>query len=337
MSPKNKKIATSITMILLVCVAVLFRTTEVEVNFSQAQATNPSQSISGKKVIEVSPGIKKENAFDKNNSTAKRVAGKSQLTEQPALSHDAREVICKFNQINSSVPHRGNVQIFAAPMTPFFNNKDSNIVWIKSDECPDDLYSIVHFSDSGDVKLEIDCRDNRVEDIAAFSGEQGNIIERKSSGPNWNIAISGNGYFTFQCPNDEIMLSRDGRLKKTEAGFLKNTNGCVLLNESGLPWSAELLEDNGSCNIYRDCIGFLDPSFDEIYGLKYLNSYSFIAIKSIFPKDSITKKGPEILRPKIFHNSVEDLWSPHRGRTTVSWINHPIINLEEVDCEDNEL
>lgn len=268
-------------------------------------------------------------------ATSPRQAIEDVLPKNPelevTLTADQVALMCSLKSLRSTVPLKGNVQVFASRMTPFFGNENTNVAWIKSPDCPDGKYSILHFSEEGEISKEIDCRKTDFTELSVMSGEQGNVDEVLSNDTEFNMAISGNGYFVLQCPDSHILLTRDGRFSRADSGHLKNSEGCTLVNSKGSPFDSSGLSTTG-CNSKEECVGTLDPAFDEVAGLEYESSYSFKANSAIFPDESVTKIGPKILRPTFFLNALENIRSSERGVTSVSWSNHPFVELESLSC-----
>ncbi len=111
-----------------------------------------------------------------------------------------------------------------------------------------------------------------------------------------------------------------------------NSDGCTLLSQNGNSFHDFDINHSG-CNSNGDCVATIDPAFDEVYGLEYLNNYSFSAEDVGLLTESITKKGDKILRPSFFVNALEDVHNPERGLTSVSWSNHPHLNLNDIECQ----
>ncbi|MBX3032975.1 MAG: hypothetical protein KF865_03555 [Bdellovibrionaceae bacterium] len=249
-----------------------------------------------------------------------------------ALERSQWDLICQFKELSTGIPRRGFVQIFAASRTPFYGSEGEHVVWVRSPDCPQDMYSIVYFRDDGSVTMEVDCRRTNWTELARFSGEQGNIERSPAVDGDLNVAVSGNGYFVLQCANDGMVLTRDGRFRRSKTDHLVNENDCMLVDSNGLPWiTRENIDDRG-CTQSGICLGVLDPAFDEVRDLQYLNSYSFFSSQAISPTMSVTKKGPSVLKPKIFTDAFEKLHDPGRGPTGISWNNHPTLDLDEIDC-----
>jgi len=284
---------------------------KVEVDVSTAGASQkPKLSAKTK------PKKSKRKIAEVSESDASPTAAK------PNLTQEQEDILCKFKNLRTNVPHRGELQVFAIKMT-LKSPSDMNIVWIKSSECPEDYYSIVHFSDKGQTSLEISCTQTTPTEIARFSGEQGEIDEVSSSGNAVNLAISGNGYFTLRCPNGSLYLTREGKFFKNKVGNLINAESCTLLNEEGAKFESFYDMDSKGCSDDGQCIGTLDPTFDDIAGLQYINSYSFSATSAWPTKSPAT----------FFSNALERLNEQGRGLTSVNWENHPRVDLSELDCE----
>jgi len=326
MKHRNRILVLFVTL----AVAILFFQKKIEVVVSAAKA---SPDIGASKLLQKSETIpiigSSSKKFDKTEPH--KII---RTTESPpkALEPEKKDLICKLKSARTNIPMQGNIQIFVARMTPFFGNDADNVAWVKSDSCPSGTYSIIHFSDDGRVSQEIDCRSTSLTEIATMSGEQGNIDDVPPKKGETNLAISGNGYFVLSCPSGDLILTRDGKFRQGPEGNLVNQDGCNLLNQNGSSFHNFDINSSG-CNLNGDCVATIDPSFDEVYGLEYLNNYSFYAEDVGQLAESITKKGEKILRPSFFVNALEDVHNSERGLTGVSWSNHPHLNLDDIECQ----
>jgi hypothetical protein len=284
-------------------------------NFKKVEVDVSTAAASQKPKVTAKVSKKKLKATATVNSDSDS-SSPSQITKEQ------EDILCKFKNLRTNVPHRGELQVFAIKMT-LKSPSDMNIVWIKSLECPEDYYSIVHFSDKGQTSLEISCTQTTPTEIARYSGEQGEIDEVSSAGNAVNLAISGNGYFTLRCPNGSLYLTREGKFFKNKVGNLINAESCTLLNEEGAKFESFYDMDSKGCSDDGQCIGTLDPAFDDIAGLQYINSYSFSATSAWPTKRPIT----------FFTNALERINEQGRGLTSVNWANHPRVDLEELDCD----
>lgn len=247
-----------------------------------------------------------------------------------ALTSEQIAILCEFKKFGSSVPHLGKIQVYAAKFSPPYSG---NSVWIKSPECPKDKFSILFFSDDGHISKEINCLNTSLTELMRFSGEQADVDYTTIDSRSLNLAISGGGYFVLRCPDDKLLITREGKFKKENGNHLTNQKGCTLLNENGQPMIAsKIIGEKNGCSPEGDCIAIYDPGRDEIKGLEYLNSYSFTAKSGIIPSQSITKVGPKELRPSFFTNSLERLKDPIRGATGISWSEYPEVDLDELNC-----
>lgn len=252
-------------------------------------------------------------------------------SNDPQIPPEKIDLLCKLRSAKTSVPMNGIIQVFVTKSSPFLGMMEKNVAWIKSSYCPEGYYSIVHYSDDGDVTKEIDCRRASLTELNSLSGEQSQINDAFSNETTSNIAISGIGYFVLQCPDNKLILTRNGQFKKSASHQLSNEDNCILLDTNGRPFADQGMSRDG-CNPLGQCIATLDPAFDEIEGLKYLNSFSFQARAAMTPELSMTRKGPELFRPRFYSHSLENINDSERGLTSVSWINHPSVNLDELEC-----
>ncbi|WP_413576191.1 hypothetical protein ACLVWU_17550 [Bdellovibrio sp. HCB290] len=304
--------------ILALTIAGLFFQKKIEVDVSTAKASSVDGISESKPIPKTAPTVR----------TSKIPTAKSQGS---SLDPENKDLLCKLKLARTNVPMQGNVQVFVNSMTPFFGNDVDNVAWIKSDSCPKGTYSIIHFSNDGRVSQEVDCRSSSLTEIATMSGEQGNIDDTSPKAGETSLAVVGNGYFVLRCPSRGLILTRDGKFQQGPDGNLVNRDGCTLLSQNGSSFQNIDINHSG-CNSNGDCVGTIDPAFDDVYGLEYLNNYSFYAEDVGQLTESVTKKGDKNLRPSFFVNALEDVHNPERGLTSVSWSKHPHVNLNDIEC-----
>jgi hypothetical protein len=249
---------------------------------------------------------------------------------QAPLTDEQRRALCKLKAAHSRVPMNGEIEVFTSSMT---DESKTNFAWIRSPDCADGLYSILHFSDDGDIQKEIDCRQTDLTELMVFSGHQADVLDVMSTDSEFNMALSGSGYFALRCPDSSLLLTRDGKFIRGDNGQLVNENGCALIDSEGNLFEGHDVDAQG-CTPEGRCVGTLDPAFDAIEGLRSANSYSFTAISAIFPEASATKSGPNHLRTKLFVDALEDVKNPERGATSVSWSDALKVNLADLKCEN---
>jgi hypothetical protein len=241
-------------------------------------------------------------------------------------------ILCEFKKLGSSLPHSGKIKVRAMKSSPPYSG---NILWIKSSECPKDKFSILFFSDEGHISKEINCLDTTFTELRRFSGEQADVDRVAKETHYINIAISGPGYFVLQCPDEKLLITREGRFKKVSGFHLSDENNCLLLNENGRTMTAsEITDGDKGCSTEGDCVAIYDPGHDDISELEYKNSYSFTATKGILPSQSITKIGPKAYRPYLLLNSLELVHDNQRGEIGINWKGIPVIDLDEINCPD---
>lgn len=310
--------------------AILFLQVKIEVDVSTAKAS----SIDGASKFQPVP---KMALIVLKGSVNTEEAPKNKITrtldsQKTPFEPEKKDLLCQLKMARTNVPMHDDVQVFITSMTPFFGNDADNVAWIKSDVCPSGTYSIIHFSNDGKVSQEIDCRNASLTEIAAMSGEQGNIDEVPPKAGETNLAVSGNGYFVLSCPSGGLILTREGKFQQAPEGTLVNSDGCTLLSQNESSFRSSDIDRSG-CNSEGDCVATIDPAFDEVYGLEYLSNYSFAAENVGQLSESITKKGDKILRPSFFANALENVHNSERGLTSVSWSNHPYVNFDDLDCQ----
>lgn len=302
---------------------------KLDLSFSMVNASTDVVAVE-KQTANVSV-LEKPQIFNKHQSTkSENIIGQEISTS--VLSKEQIKIMCKLKSARTSVPMRGEIQVFATRITPILEGQDKNMAWIKSSDCPDGKYSVIHFSDDGRVSKEIDCRKTTLTELTSQSGEQGDVNDAPSTGASLNMAISGNGYFVLQCLDEHLILTRDGKFQRDDEGHTTNSAGCILLNAKGFPFRGAAIDSSG-CSHNGECVATLDPAFDEVGDLKYINSFSFRAQSASTPDESITKIASKALRPSFIMNALEEVRAPERGATSVSWTNHPHVNLDSIECE----
>lgn len=81
------------------------------------------------------------------------------------------------------------------------------------------------------------------------SQEQGDVLQ--TSNP-LDLAISGNGFFTVKGEDGQLELTRDGRFKLSDEGFLINSNGQKVIGQNGeISIEESLLEKDPTINITK--------------------------------------------------------------------------------------
>lgn len=322
---KNHRKYILLILILSITIAIL---KNIEFDFSAARASH----ISNIPTVAQFSGSLNQTRNSRKISPAKLPAS-SFLSEEKIDTADSikKDLLCKFKSVRTNVPLDGDVQIFISPMIPSSEGNANNVAWVKSNTCPEGTYSIVHFSDDGRVLQEMDCRSSTLTEIAVMSGEQADVNDVPARADEVNLAISGPGYFLLRCPSGNLTLTRDGKFQKATPSGLMNKDGCHLLNQDGDPFQGPNVNPSG-CHSNGECVATVDPSFDDVEGLEYLNNYSFQAKGVGQMRESVTKIGTKILRPSFFTNALEDIHNSERGLTSVSWSNHPKINLNSIEC-----
>lgn len=312
----------------LIFAALLLRK-KVEFDLPFANASTPKKAWVRFNAI----GVAKKSVVGSDSQKETRPTTDAQIAEpeNAQLTPDLLDLLCALKSTQSNIPMHGKIQVFATRRSPFFRNTAENVAWVKSDVCPAGTYSILHYMDDGQVIAEVDCRTATLTDLATLSGEQGRIESADANDGESNLAVSGNGYFVLGCPSGKWILTREGKFRQDPDGHLVNDEGCVLLDQRGTAFQNDHVDRSG-CNSKQDCLAILDPAFDDVEGLEYVNNYSFQAVDPGPLMDSVTKRGSKALRPKIFENALEDVHNSERGLTSVSWSSHLRINLSDIRC-----
>lgn len=317
-----------LALLLITTGFLLFFQRKIEVDVATAKASDLVGASTWVRSVR-SPLVSDMTSKQFDNAKSGKVSAVSE-SEKNTFDPEEKDLLCKLKAARTNIPLQGDVQVVVNKMTPFFGTKAENVAWVKSDSCPEEMYSIVHFSDDGSVAREIDCRNATLTEIAALSGEQGNIKDAPHKKGETNLAVVGNGYFVLSCPGGQWFLTRDGTFQQ-ENGHLVDKNGCMLLSQQGRPFQNFEINEDG-CSSQGECVATVDPAGDDVSGLDYVNNYSFLVEDIGQLAQSITKTGSKMLRPNFYVDALEDIHNPERGATSVSWGYRPRVNLSEIDC-----
>lgn len=217
---------------------------------------------------------------------------------------------------NSAVPLDGELKLQSVERAD-----GGRSYWIRSSSCPDELYSIVSFDQSGRIDQEVHCERTNLTELSLKSGLQFNIdisppdeIRRPIRRP---MAISGPGRFLVNCPDDGLVITRDGDFRQ-ESGSLVNSEGCVAWRLAGARSrggeavrlrSSEELDDSGCSLTSHECLDIVEPDANDA------DAFNFKTKKSL---SVLNERGLRRNRnSKLFHQALEDLDSVERSLTGI--------------------
>jgi len=215
-----------------------------------------------------------------------------ETTKPVATTNSNEEAFCKIIKANADVPLGGKLKIWTSNYQVDEDNTPGTVTLIQSSECPDGLFSKVRIDNLGRLKEVIDCRSTTKENLLAKSGIQGNIEDRMSDGHEFNLAISGYGYFVLEC-SDGVYLTRVGNFYWD--GLQVTSGYCRVLAKDGqyFSWNKEDLDENG-CTTDGSCIALVEPDPESI---RYFNRTMFAT-----ERDPLTRPATHA---KVMNNSVE--------------------------------
>ncbi len=215
--------------------------------------------------------------------------------------------LCKISK-RTDIPLGGDLRVQSYERT-----EGGTMYWIKSSDCPAELYSIVWIDREGRIDKEISCLRTTLTELTLNSGLQANIeivpVE-KNSRP---LAISGNGRFLVNCPDTGLTLTRDGRFHlKSDA--LENTEGCIAwtLKDGGrkvVLADEDTLDDRGCSETTRECLDLYEPDERDAEAFNFKTSKSLMVLN----QRGLKKSHSGIL----FQSALEDLDTADRSLTGV--------------------
>ena len=216
----------------------------------------------------------------------------------PAKEMNSQDAYCRIKTLGMDLPMGGELQIYTSNYEADEDGEPGASVYVRSSECPDGLFSHLRISRNGRVKKTLDCRSVTREHLYVNSAFQANVIDRLSSHSEFNLAISGDGYFVLHCL-DEKWISRSGKFKRLHDGRLVSQEGCEVMATDGGPFMPDATElDELGCAPNGACIARVAP---ETSHLKYLGRGQY----RVTGDDPLRWLSNE--NGQIFSNSLEDL------------------------------
>ena len=232
------------------------------------------------------------------------------VPEPVVLSSDQAD-LCVIHK-NSSIPLNGEIKVQSVERLEGGRN-----YWIRSSNCPDELYSIVSLDSEGRIDQEINCERTNITELSLKSGLQFNIDVAAPDEKHRPMAISGPGRFLVNCPDGGLTLTRDGYFNQ-ESDSLVNSEGCVAWRLEGARrrggeavkfQKGEELDSKGCSLTSRECLDILEPDPDD------LDAFNFKTKKSL---SVMNERGlRRSSNSTLFHQALEDLDSVERSLTGI--------------------
>ncbi|MDO9183783.1 MAG: hypothetical protein Q7U04_15315 [Bacteriovorax sp.] len=172
---------------------------------------------------------------------------------------------------------------------------DGEIIFmIKSQDCPQELFTYIVLDFKGDMKELIDCHNTSTEELVFRTGFQGDIKETKLVQNQLNLAISGDGLFLEKC-QDKFYLIRRGNFFISSDKILMTSKGCTIVDQNGKNFIISNKLDNKGCSSSQ-CLALIQPQPGEF---KFLNRNRLRFLGNI--EDSLVDS------PYIFTNYLEEI------------------------------
>lgn len=252
--------------------------------------------------------------------------------QSPVQNNSSMQALCLLKRALPTVPFGNGAQIFFAARRSSLGEDLGHIALVKDQQCHDEKYSIVYLDKNGRLEDEIDCRQVSLTELALRSSQQAAVIDVPSTNSTVNLAISGAGHFALNCPDNRISLTRLGKFIKTDDGQLTDEEGCILLNNKGLPFLGSEVNSSGcSLSNASECIAMLEPSVGSMAGLTQLNSYSYKAEHADGPE--LLQYNESSFKAVIISEALEDVKNKERDSTGVDWSTQPFINPDQLSCD----
>lgn len=288
----------------------------VALDFALALAPQFSRSSLTSNAAEILPThgqvLLRSTDFDKISSikTPRRdetkTAKKPNLADPTPMTNEQRD-LCRIKN-SSTIPLDGDVKLQSVERL-----EGGRYYWLKSSNCPDELYSIVSVDAEGRIDKEINCQNTSLTELVLNSGLQFTVDVAAPDPKVRSMAISGEGRFLVNCPDSGLTLTRDGRFNQ-ERGPLVSSEGCVAWTrkDGGRPVRfahEESLDTNGCSLATGECLEILgtDERDVDAFNFKTKNSLSILNERGL----------KSLQRIYVFSDSFEDLDSADRSLTGV--------------------
>jgi hypothetical protein len=206
------------------------------------------------------------------------------------IATNFNSIICKLVKDQSNSIFKGHFKLWKLE-TP----NDEAIVMIKSQDCPQGLFTYIVLNSTGNFKDYIDCHSTSREELVLHTGIQGDIQESKPVKNQLDLAISGPGFFLEKC-RDKFYLIRKGNFFIATYKTLMTSNGCSLVDQNGVDFkiSSQKL-DTKACTSSQG-LAIIQPH-DAEFKFISRNRLSF----------SGTIEASRVESPYIFTNHLEEI------------------------------
>ncbi len=240
--------------------------------------------------------------------------------QTPSLSK-TESMLCQLAK-RTDIPIEGDLRV-----QTFDRTEGGATYWLKSSDCPDELYSIVWIDRDGRIDKEINCKRTTLTELTLNSGIQWNIEmvpKEKNSRP---MAISGSGRFLVNCPDTGLTLTRDGRFR-LKSGTLENSEGCIAWTREGggrkvVFADGDSLDDRGCSETTRECFDLYEPDERDPEAFNFKTSKSLMVLN----ERGLKRSHSGIL----FESALEDLDTADRSLTGVgNWETTPVTKAPTV-------
>lgn len=204
---------------------------------------------------------------------------------------DFNSIICNLINDQSNNIFKGRFKLWKIEIP----SNDETIVMVKSEDCPQGLFSYIVLDSSGKFKEHIDCHNTSQEELVLHAGIQGDIQESKPVENQLNIAISGPGFFLERC-RDKFYLIRKGNFFIATDKTLMTSNGCSLVDQNGVDFKISSKKFDSKACTFSQCLAIIQPREGE-FKFVSRNRLSFYG----------TIESSRLENPYIFTNHLEEI------------------------------
>lgn len=301
--------------LIFVLVTIFLYRSFFDVKFTSAQAETVKTHFTLSSNHVLASKNKFENQLYKNETHTHTQISSPIITN----NFNKEDIYCKLKNLNLGVPIEGDVKIIINIYDKDEYGESGAIVWIYSNECPSGHYSKVQLNSGGNLVKLNDCRQATMEELAIYSGMQGEIRDALIEPNHLNLAISGPGFFIEDCEGS-LNYIRNGQFIVAMDGTVMSKSGCTIQGEDGTSLSVghtDELDEQG-CNANGQCIAIANPGIKDVV---YSGKEKFLAISS---------PGAFFLQKKfLFKNAYEDLSNPEFGPFGPDFSKLPILKPEQ--------
>lgn len=197
-------------------------------------------------------------AISKNSNSQSLSVGKDRFNKlESKIATNFNSIICNLIKDKSSSIFKGPFKLWKLEKP-----NDEAIVMVKSQDCPQELFTYIVLDSTGNLKEHIDCHNTSREDLVLHAGIQGEIQESKPVKNQLDLAISGPGFFLEKC-RDKLYLVRKGNFFIATDKTLMTSNGCSLVDKNGVEFkvSSKNLDSNACTS--SQCLAIIQPHDSE--------------------------------------------------------------------------